>query len=175
LELREKHGFTADAVQEVFVRAPASHLRNLMYDRPVNSMQAKFSLEYGMAVGLLRGTAGLAEYTDDTIMNADIQALLPITRKEYVEKMESEFPTEVHVTLKDGSTLSTSVKMPVGSTAAPLTQEQLIAKFDACANNYLPANTRLSIKEMLANLGGKLSIKFLMTSLRASDGIKSAP
>jgi 2-methylcitrate dehydratase PrpD len=175
LELREKHGLTADAVKEIFVRAPASHLRNLMYDRPVNSMQAKFSLEYGMAVGLLRGTAGLAEYTDDTIMNADIQALLPITRKEYVEKMESEFPTEVQVTLKDGSTLSTSVKMPVGSTAAPLTQAQLIAKFDACANDYLPANIRLSIKEMLANLGGKQSIKLLMTSLRTSDGIESAP
>jgi len=146
LELRENHGFTADAVKEIFVRAPASHLRNLMYDRPVNSMQAKFSLEYGMAVGLLRGAAGLTEYADETIMSTDIQALLPITRKEYVEKMESEFPTEVHVTLKDGSTLSTSVKMPVGSTAAPLTQAQLIAKFDSCARNFMTAKTLSSIK-----------------------------
>jgi len=167
LELREKHGFNAAAVREIFVRAPASHLRNLMYDRPVNSMQAKFSLEYGMAVGLLRGTAGLEEYTDDTIMNADIQALLPITRKEYVEQMESEFPTEVHVTLKDGSTLSTSVTMPVGSTAAPLTQAQLIAKFDGCAINYLPAKKLPSIKDMLAKLGGDQSVKSLMTGLRA--------
>jgi len=172
LELREKHGFTADAVKEIYVRAPASHLRNLMYDRPVNSMQAKFSLEYSMAVGLLRGAAGLDEYAEDTIMNADIQALLPITRKEYVEKMESEFPTEVKVTLKNGSTLKTSVSMPVGSTAAPLTHMQLIAKFDACTKNYIPAKTLLSIKNMLANLVNNQSIKSLMTSLSASENIK---
>jgi len=171
LELRERHGFTPDTVKEIFVRAPASHLRNLMYERPVNSMQAKFSLEYGMAVGLLRGEAGIAEYADDIIMNADIQALLSITRKEYVEKMESEFPTEVHVTLRDGSTLSTSVKMPVGSMATPLTHEQLISKFDACAKSFLPADTLSSIKDMLTNLEGKQSIKSLMTGLRASENI----
>jgi len=168
LELREKHGFTADTVKEIFVRAPASHLRNLMYDRPVNAMQAKFSLEYGMAVGLLRGAAGLAEYGDDTVMNADIQALLAITRKEYVEKMESEFPTEVHVTLKDGTRLSASVKMPVGSTAAPLSHEQLLAKFDGCAKGHLSAETALSVKGMLANLANDQPIKPLMASLRMS-------
>jgi len=171
LELREKHGFTADTVKEIFVRAPASHLRNLMYDRPVNSMQAKFSLEYGMAVGLLRGAAGLAEYADEIIMKPEIQALLPITRKEYVEKMESEFPTEVHVILNDGSTYSTSVEMPVGSTVAPLTHAQLVEKFDDCARNYLPATKRAAIKDMLANLVLDQDIKPLMTGLRSSTNI----
>jgi 2-methylcitrate dehydratase PrpD len=173
LELRELHGFTAADVKEIFVRAPASHLRNLMYDRPINSMQAKFSLEYGMAAGLLRGKAGLEEYADETITDADIQALLAITRKEYVEKMESEFPTEVHVTLLDGSTVSTSVTMPVGSTAAPLTQAQLWAKFDDCAKSFLPENTLKCIRDMLAKLDGNQSIRSLMTGLRSSDHLKS--
>ena len=168
LELREKHGFTADTVKEIFVRAPASHLRNLMYEKPVNSRQAKFSLEYGMAVGLLHGRAGIAEYADDVIMDADIQALLPITRKEFVEKMESEFPTEVHVTLLDGSTLSTSVSMPVGSTTAPLTDTQLATKFDACAKDHMSADKLSSVKNMLANLSNNQGIKPLMVSLRAS-------
>ena len=168
LELREKHGFTADTVKEIFVRAPASHLRNLMYEKPVNSRQAKFSLEYGMAVGLLHGRAGIAEYADDVIMDADIQALLPITRKEFVEKMESEFPTEVHVTLLDGSTLSTSVSMPVGSTTAPLTDTQLATKFDACAKDHMSADKLSSIKNMLANLSNNQGIKPLMVSLIAS-------
>jgi 2-methylcitrate dehydratase PrpD len=173
LKLRELHGFAASDVQEVFVRAPASHLRNLMYDRPVNSMQAKFSLEYGMAVGLLRGKAGLDEYEDETVMDGDIQALLPITRKEYVEKMESEFPTEVHVTLRDGSTVSTSVTMPVGSTAAPLTQAQLWAKFDDCAKSFLPENTLTTIKDMLAKLDDNQSIRALMAGLGSPDNLKS--
>jgi 2-methylcitrate dehydratase PrpD len=169
LALREEHGFTADQVKEVFIRAPASHLRNLMYDRPVTSAQAKFSLEYSMAVGLLRGSAGLAEYADDTIMDADIQALLTITRKEYVDMMESEFPTEVHVTLVDGSTFSTSVKMPVGSTDNPLTEKQMNAKFDDCLMNFMSEKTILSVKNMLAKLGADQSIRPLMAGLRASD------
>jgi 2-methylcitrate dehydratase PrpD len=173
LALREKHGFTADTVKEIFVRAPASHLRNLMYDRPVNGLQAKFSLEYGMAVGLLRGQAGLAEYADDMVMDADIQALLPITRKEYVEKMESEFPTEVHVTLKDGTRFSVSVKMPVGSTAAPLSQAQLLEKFDSCAQGHLSAETAISVKGMLANLANDQPIRPLMASLGMPQDIKS--
>ena len=167
LALKDKHGFRAGDVAEVFVRAPASHLRNLKFERPINSMQAKFSLEYGMAVGLLRGKAGLAEYIDDIIMNADIQALLPITRKEYVEKMESEFPTEVHVTLRDGSSFSVSVDMPLGSTAAPLTNEQLSTKFEACTENYIEAEKSLNIKNMLARLGENQSISLLMAGLRA--------
>ena len=172
LELREKHGFTAGDVQEIFVRAPASHLRNLMYERPVNSMQAKFSLEYGMAVGLLRGTAGLAEYAEDTIMDSDIQALLPLTRKEYVEKLESEFPTEIHVILKNGTTVSTSVTMPVGSSAVPLTHDQLLAKFDDCAKGCIAVDTSSSIKKMLENLENDQSVRSLMTSLRAPTRIK---
>jgi len=175
LELRKKYGFNPGSVKEVFVRAPASHLRNLMYDRPVNSSQAKFSLEYSMAVGLLRGRAGLAEYADDVIMNAEIQALLPITRKEYVEKLESEFPTEVHVTLKDGSTLSTTVDMPVGSTVAPLTHSQLIEKFDECAKGHMPAETLSSIKNMLLNLGSNQCIRSLMVALRSSESTKTRP
>lgn len=167
LALKEAHGFNAGDVEEVFVRAPASHLRNLKYERPINSMQAKFSLEYAMAVGLLRGKVGLAEYADDTIMNAEIQALLPVTRKEYVEKMESEFPTEVHVTLQDSRTFSISVNMPVGSAAAPLTKAQLNTKFDACTGNFLEAAEILTIKRMLAGLGENQSIRSLMTGLRA--------
>lgn len=175
LELRESYGFNADSVKEIFVRAPASHLRNLMYDRPVNSSQAKFSLEYSMATALLHGRAGLAEYAEGAIMNPEVQALLGLTRKEYVEKLESEFPTEVHVTLKDGSTLSTSVDMPVGSTAAPLTNTQLMEKFDSCANNYLATDALSSIKNMLLNLGHDQAIKSLMMALRSSESTISGP
>lgn len=165
LELRGEYGFSARDVEEIFVRAPASHLRNLMYDRPVNAMQAKFSLEYGMAVGLLHGKAGLSEYAEEVIMDKDVQALLPLTRKEYVEKMESEFPTEVHVKLKDGTQLSTSVKMPVGSTARPLSRDQLLAKFDTCAEPHLAREQLSSVRNMLVSFEDGLSVRTLMSSL----------
>jgi hypothetical protein len=58
--------------------------------------------------------------------------------------------------------------MPVGSTTAPLTDTQLVTKFDACASNHIPADKLSSIKNMLANLRNNQDIKPLMASLRAS-------
>ncbi|GHF11851.1 2-methylcitrate dehydratase [Kordiimonas sediminis] len=165
LQLREKHGFSADSVTRVFVRAPAAHLRNLMYDRPTTSAEAKFSLEYGLAVGLLYGDATLADYEESAISRPEVQALLPLIEKEYVEKLESDFFTQVYVTLKSGEELFTEVNMPVGSSASPLSHDQLMAKFDACADGHLDAVKQEAIKEQLNQMNDSVAIKHLMSQL----------
>jgi 2-methylcitrate dehydratase PrpD len=167
LALREEHGFTAAQVKEVFIRAPASHLRNLMYERPVSSAQARFSLEYGMAVALLRGSVGLEDYSQESIMDSDIQALLARTRKEYVNKLESEFPTEVHVTLTDDSVLSIAVNMPIGSSEAPFSEAQLMAKFDDCLTKLIAPERLDSLKGNLLNFERNWAVQTLMADLRA--------
>ncbi len=161
LELRAKHKFTAADVEKILVRAPAAHLRNLMYDRPTNGMEAKFSLEYGLAVGLLRGNAGLEDYVDEVIQDLDVTALLPLVEKEYVEKLESDFPTEVHVTLKTGTKLSTKVAMPVGSTINPLTNAQLWGKFEACVMGILNTVEINAIKEKIEATQQNMNVRSL--------------
>ncbi len=165
LALKEKHGFEARDVAEIFVRAPAAHLRNLMYERPTNSMEAKFSLEYGLAVGLLTGNATLADYEEAAIGRPEVTALLPLVRKEYVEKLESDFPTQVHVTLKSGTTMSIEVEMPVGSSAAPLTLDQLWDKFDGCVGTLLDTEKCNTARETLMALQQGASARTLMSSL----------
>jgi len=167
LFLREKHGFTAPDVAEIFVRAPAAHLRNLMYECPTNSMEAKFSLEYGLAVGLLTGNATLADYEEAAIGRPEVTALLSLVRKEYVEKLESDFPTEVHVTLKSGTTMSVDVEMPVGSSVAPLTLDQLWDKFDGCVGTLLDTERYSTARETLMTLQQGASARTLMSSLAA--------
>ncbi len=166
LELREKHGLTPDNVAAIHVRAPASHLRNLMYDNPIGPMQAKFSLEYGMAVGLLRGRAGLLEYSNEAVEDKDIRALMDLTTKDYIEKLESEFPTEVHVTLKSGEKVSTSIKMPIGSIANPLSDDQLWDKFSACLEGQIPEKNQIKARNDLANLESIANIASLMQNLQ---------
>src|SRR5262245_16947177 len=48
-ELIDRHGFTAADIAEIHVRAPVTHLNNLMYTDPKDAPQARFSLEYGLA------------------------------------------------------------------------------------------------------------------------------
>ncbi|WP_262692050.1 MmgE/PrpD family protein [Kordiimonas aestuarii] len=169
LALRAQHGFGPDDVTDIFVRAPAAHLRNLMYERPTNTMEAKFSLEYGLAVGLLSGNATLQDYESAAIVRPEVTALLPLVRKEYVEALESDFPTEVHVTLKSGKTVYTTVDMPVGSSAAPLSEAQLLEKFDGCVTGHVTREHADEIKTSLMSLGSEHKVRTLMTLLSKAN------
>jgi hypothetical protein len=100
LELRERHGFGADEVAAIDVRAPVSHLNNLMYTAPEDPLQAKFSLEYGLACVLLTGRCGLAEFAPERVLRPEVRALYRAHSPPSGRCREGEFPTEVAVTLR---------------------------------------------------------------------------
>lgn len=133
LRLREEHALTAENVQHIKVRAPASHLRNLMYVTPTSPPEAKFSLEYNLAVGLLFGDVGLNDFEPDAITRPQVHALFERIERDYVEKLESEFPTEVHITMTDGTLISGEADMPIGSKKYPLSRAQIWQKYASCA------------------------------------------
>ena len=133
LELRERHGFRAEDVAAIDVRAPVSHLNNLMYTAPENPLQARFSLEYGLACILLTGRCGLAEFAAEWVMRPKVRALYSRIHRHPVDAAEGEFPTEVQVTLASGEVLQAAVAMPAGSLAAPFPTAEYWAKFDDCA------------------------------------------
>ncbi len=133
LALREEHGFAADDVLAVDVHAPASHLANLMYTAPEDPLQARFSLEYGLACVLLDGACTLADFSSERIARPGARALYSRVHRHPVAAAEGEFPTEVAVTLRDGKVVRTAVAMPRGSLAAPFSTEEYWAKFEACA------------------------------------------
>lgn len=168
LELREKYNLTPEMVETIHVRAPAAHLANLMYHNPQTPGQARFSMEYGLALGLVTGAAGLSDYETDNIFRADVRAEMAKVQLEPIDKLESEFPTEVIITLKSGETVMTSVEMPVGSIANPLTDEQLLQKFDNCVNPVLGADQGADLRQMLLDFDGDHSVQALMSLLQKS-------
>jgi 2-methylcitrate dehydratase PrpD len=165
LELKQRHEFTADQVDSVHIYAPVTHLNNLMYETPDDALQAKFSLEYGVAVALLTGNCALADFTDEAARRPEVRALYPLIHRHPVEKAEGEFPTEVEVVLKDGRRFSTKVPMPVGSLAAPFTLDQVWAKFGGCAASLLPTPQVDALKSALAQMPQLAAIAPLMAPL----------
>jgi 2-methylcitrate dehydratase PrpD len=134
LALMEQHDLDASNIERVLVRAPDAHLRNLMHENPQTPAQAKFSLEYSLAAALVGREITLLDYTPEAIARADVRAQMPKITKEYVEKLESEFPTQVHAYLANGDHVETAIPMPVGSKAVPMSDAQLWAKLEACLN-----------------------------------------
>jgi 2-methylcitrate dehydratase PrpD len=168
VELREAHGFTAEDVADIHVRAPVSHLNNLMYTDPQDAAQAKFSMEYALAVILLTGNCGLGDFENDGWLDPRIRALYPHIHRHPVDKSEGEFPTEVEVVLTDGRRFETAIRMPVGSIDAPFSRAQYWAKFDGCVAGILAPHVSETLRSALEALPRLETLAPLMAPLKGS-------
>jgi 2-methylcitrate dehydratase PrpD len=173
LELKAKHGFAADEVEAIHVRAPVTHLNNLMYTRPEDPLQAKFSIEYGLACCLLTGDCGLADFSDAAVARSEVRALYPRIHRHPVNKAEGEFPTEVEIILKDGRRLETRIAMPMGSLAAPFPIEAYWTKYEGCVAGYLGAPEAEALRCALDGLPALADLKPLMAPLSTPFALHS--
>ena len=165
LALIEEHRFEAGDIEEIRVSAPRSHLANLMYEDPRNPAQAKFSLEHALATLALSGRCMLADFEEPAVTAPEARAFYPRVRRIPVDKSEGEFPTQVEVALRNGSTHRIDVEMPVGSLAAPLSERQYQAKFDECAERFIPPGELADLKGELGKLAELPSIAPVMDRL----------
>lgn len=149
LALKAEHGFTVDEVARVDLHMPRVHFNNVMYTDPKSPLEAKFSAEYAVGCVLARGDCTLADFTPEKVMGSDVRSLFPLIHRHPVDKLEGEFPTEVHITLKDGRVLKSVREWPLGSKAAPFSWAQYWAKFDACCNGVLDGEARNGLRDTL--------------------------
>jgi 2-methylcitrate dehydratase PrpD len=163
--LMAEHALAAADIQAVHVRAPVTHLNNLMYDAPQDALQAKFSLEYALACIALTGNCTLADFTDAAAARPEFRAFQARVHRHAVDKAEGEFPTEIEVVQNDGRRFETAVPWPAGSLAVPFTAEQLWAKFEGCTAALLPPGRRAAVRAALEALPELPAIAPLMDAL----------
>jgi 2-methylcitrate dehydratase PrpD len=110
-------------------------------------LQGKFSVYHGAAVGLVRGKAGIQEYTDDAVNDSAVKHVRE--RATAVgDPAITEDQARVDVEMTDGRVLSRFVEASIGNLARPLTDHQLDAKFRDQAVLALPAP---QVDEVLAS------------------------
>ncbi|MFD2031635.1 hypothetical protein ACFSKM_17450 [Ancylobacter dichloromethanicus] len=109
----------------------------LIHHRPKNELQAKFSMEFCMAILLLDGRGSLPEFTDETVERADVKAV--IERVNFHVHPEAEaagydkMTTIIDIHMKDGRTLSGRSDFGKGSPANPMSYDEAADKFRGCA------------------------------------------
>jgi 2-methylcitrate dehydratase PrpD len=167
LELKARHGFSAGEVEAIHVRAPVSHLNNLMYTRPEDPLQAKFSLEYGLACCLVTGDCGLGDFSAAAVARSEVRALYERIHRHPVDKAEGEFPTEVEIVLKDGRRFETRVAMPMGSLAAPFPIEAYWTKYEGCVAGHLGEAGTAALRRALERLPDLPDLGAVMAPLAA--------
>ena len=175
LDLKRSEGFGPDAVETVTVRAPRAHLNNLMYDDPSTPLQAKFSLEFAVALIIAEGDCRLADFSDGNVGREDLRALYPRVRREPVDDAEGGVRTEVEIVLENGRRLAGAASHAVGSHARPFTAAELWAKFDGCVADLFSTDRAARLKAKLEALPELPSIEPLMRALGAEDFRPAAP
>jgi 2-methylcitrate dehydratase PrpD len=134
---------------------------------PPNGYAAKFSLPYLLASILVRGRAGLAEFTDDAARDP---AVLAIARKVGYEldatiDYPRQFVGDVEITLTDGRVLRERQDRPRGGPDAPLTRGEVEAKFRGNASLALPPEQVEQVLRAASHLAEAGSLAGLLAAL----------
>jgi 2-methylcitrate dehydratase PrpD len=138
LDLIRRHDLRAERVKRVAVGTNHNMPNALIHHRPHTELQAKFSMEFCMAILLLERKAGLAQFTDEVVNRPDVQALL--RRVDFHVHPEAEaagfdkMTTIVEVELDDGTTFKGQADFGKGSPVNPMSDRELEGKFFECAH-----------------------------------------
>jgi len=145
LRLRERHGIRAAEVVQVHCETAAGPVPRLWEPlaakhHPQNGYAAKFSLPYLLAVILVKGRAGLADFTDEAVRDATVLGVA--SRVGYSIDPGIDYPRQfvgrVRIVLAGGRTVEERQDRPRGGPDVPMTREDLVAKFRGNAGLRLP-------------------------------------
>ena len=140
LRLIAQHGIKATEVARVDVGGNQSNVNTLFRHKPTTGLEAKFSMEFAVAILLVDGKAGLGQFTDASVQRPAVQDLIArITfhsdpefdrlGKEGGFQAVLEEPMGIRVQLKDGRVLSTRTEPAKGSPRNPMTYDEVADKF----------------------------------------------
>ena len=144
-DLRREGLFADRDVDTVAVRVAPHVLDPLPYRRPRTGFEAKFSMEYVLAAGVLDGHFGFEAFTDDAVNRDEIRRLLERVKAVEDPAMSPEDPEgafassgtrgEIELTVRftDGETVTRRVRFAPGAPQRPLTWSELQEKFLDCA------------------------------------------
>jgi 2-methylcitrate dehydratase PrpD len=154
--LIKQHGITADQVEQVSVGTNHNMPNALIHHRPGNELQAKFSMEFCMAILLIEGKGGLPEFTDEVVNRPDVKAMIERVRFAVHPEAEAagydKMTTIIDIEMKDGRTISGRADFGKGSPANPMTYDEAADKFRECAAfaKWPPANAQSIVERVRA-------------------------
>ena len=163
LNLREQHGLTADAVEQVTI-----YRRGRGHSGPVpqSGLDGKFSVEYCAAAALLDGRVGIDSFTDARRFAPDMEEMLGRIR------VDPEGPAsgaaQATAQLKDGSTVSAECYAFRGSAVNPMNREERMVKVRDCFRRALSDADTERVLSLLENLEDVPDVGELMAVLGQS-------
>jgi 2-methylcitrate dehydratase PrpD len=131
----------------------------LIYTNPQNPLQGKFSMQFCIAVALLKKEVNRATFNENVLSDPTVRRLMSKIRVQIDERVrhDTEFGSVVKVTCASGRVEERWVKLAKGKPERWMSREELFAKFLDCS------------QEVLGGVGAKSAFE----SLQAIEKVKS--
>ncbi|MPZ86967.1 MAG: MmgE/PrpD family protein [Nitriliruptorales bacterium] len=172
LQLAREHDLDAAAVERVTVGTNSSMPNALIHHRPTNELQAKFSMEFCVAILLLERRAGLPEFSDEVVSRPDVRALIERVDFTVDERAEAagyaEMLSFVRIELRDGRVLEARGAYGKGHPRNPMSDAELTDKFLGCMEwAGVPGSLGIEVAARILALEHERSLRSLIRQLES--------
>lgn len=177
IALREESDVPPEAIVSVLVRMHPRRLLPHVRNPATSALNAKFSLPYAVARGLVDGAVTLDHFEEDALHDPVVTRVMDRVVMEPLDDLANDYGAELHVTLADGTVCMKAVAAPLGrGPEVLLPPAMLAAKFADCASRAVSAAGASEIFGMLMALDGLRSMRLLTMAIEkaASDRSGSA-
>ena len=160
------------------VAIPSKNKEILPFALPETPSQARFSMEYCLAVALDQGSLSERDFTPEAVAREPIRALtpkiaftgLPVTAAS--SDLATEEADRVTVIGKGGAEQAIEVLYAKGDPRNPLSEAELQAKFEDCAEGLLAPKVLAAAQSNLMALGEQPSLTRLTAQLACDDATR---
>jgi 2-methylcitrate dehydratase PrpD len=152
-------------VKRIIIRAGPNILEPLRYEAPENMLQAKFSLQFGLATLLLKRKAGLNEYTDDWVRDPELRSTMEKVKTILDDEISSmgvdKMRSNLEIELTNGEKIQRLVDTARGTPENPFSPWEIDRKFIDCAGFVLNNERTMEAIKTINSLERINSIKEL--------------
>jgi 2-methylcitrate dehydratase PrpD len=138
IQLHAEHQAAPESIQAVRLRVAPLVLDLCNKQFISTGLEGKFSVYHGAAVGLVRGRAGVREFTDEAVNDPGVKRIRELASA-VADASLTEDQARIEVDLAGGRTVSRFVEQSLGNVHRPLSDRQLDDKFRDQAVLALPA------------------------------------
>ncbi|HYA28519.1 MAG TPA: MmgE/PrpD family protein [Acidobacteriota bacterium] len=167
LRLRKRYGLRPEWIKTIRVTLDADAALPLVYHQPMDSLQAKFSLPFAVAVAIVDGAAGLKQFSDKRVRDRKLRDLMTRVKllRHRASKSEKQngIDTQVEIATEQKVIYGARDRIARGHPARPASRAEIEEKFRQCAEKVLPPG---QIQNFLKNFGAIDSASSIASWLR---------
>lgn len=173
LELMKKNGIAPGQVSEVDYGHTELARTIVPFDDPRTSAEAMYSMTHAIAIAIVRGKAGIREFSDEAVRDPEVAEMRRKVRPYVPDDLKGvtdphDIPaSHVAIRLKDGRSFTgfrrRARAYPGGE---PITREALLEKFRECAQGRLFPKVVEEVVQMVDHLEDMADVNQLTEALR---------